>query len=96
MSRIEESVATLEASIKTLIEQLELLKSKNKELTEALKNSEEQVLEYKNKLVTCNQQYESVMLANSLLGSNDYNKQTKLKINTLIREIDYCISQLSK
>jgi hypothetical protein len=34
-------------------------------------------------------------MANSLLGSEDYKKDTKLKINSLIREIDYCIAQLS-
>jgi hypothetical protein len=41
------------------------------------------------------QDFESLKMANSLLGSEDYKKDTKLKINSLIREIDYCIAQLS-
>ena len=40
-------------------------------------------------------QYETLKVANSLLGSDDNKRDTKLKINSLIREIDYCIAQLS-
>jgi hypothetical protein len=39
-------------------------------------------------------QYETLKIANSLLGSDDNKRDTKLKINSLI-EIDYCIAQLS-
>ena len=41
------------------------------------------------------QQNESLRMANSLLGSDENKRETKLKINSLIREIDYCIAQLS-
>jgi hypothetical protein len=34
-------------------------------------------------------------MVNSLLGSDENKRETKLKINSLIREIDYCIAQLS-
>jgi FtsZ-binding cell division protein ZapB len=37
----------------------------------------------------------SLKMANSLLGSEDNKRDTKLKINSLIKEIDYCIAQLS-
>ncbi len=40
-------------------------------------------------------QYETLKVANALLGSEDNKRETKLKINSLIREIDYCIAQLS-
>ena len=30
-----------------------------------------------------------------MLGSDDNKRETKLKINALIREIDHCIGQLS-
>ena len=40
-------------------------------------------------------QYNSLKMANSLLGSDENKRDTKLKINSLIREIDYCIAQLS-
>lgn len=32
---------------------------------------------------------------NALLGSDEYKKETKLKINALVKEIDQCIAQLS-
>ena len=38
---------------------------------------------------------ESLKMANSLLGGEENKRDTKLKINSLIREIDYCIAQLS-
>ena len=34
--------------------------------------------------------------AQAMLGSNEYKKETKHKINTLIREIDSCIAYLSE
>ena len=39
---------------------------------------------------------DSLKLANSMLGSEEYKRDTKLKINALIREIDQCITQLSE
>lgn len=39
--------------------------------------------------------YDSLKSANSFLGSEENKKETKLKINSLVREIDYCIAQLS-
>ena len=40
--------------------------------------------------------YKTLKLTNSILGSEDYKRETKLKINALIKEIDHCIVQLSK
>ena len=45
--------------------------------------------------VVLQNELESLKITNSLLGSEEYKKETKLKINALIREIDYCIAQLS-
>ena len=44
---------------------------------------------------TLKKDYETLKMTNSLLGSEDYKRDTKLKINSLIREIDYCIAQLA-
>ncbi len=38
----------------------------------------------------------SVKFANAMLGSDEYKRETKLKINSLIREIDKCVSQLNE
>ena len=39
--------------------------------------------------------YKTLKFANSILGSDNSKRETKLKINTLIKEIDDCISNLS-
>ena len=39
--------------------------------------------------------YDALKSASSFLGSDENKKETKLKINALVREIDYCIAQLS-
>jgi hypothetical protein len=42
------------------------------------------------------EKYNTLKLANSMLGSNTNKTEAKLKINTLIRELDHCIAQLSE
>ncbi len=42
------------------------------------------------------EKYNALKLANSMLGSNTNKTEAKLKINTLIRELDHCIGQLSE
>ena len=39
---------------------------------------------------------ESLRMANALLGSNESKAITKRKINSLIKEVDFCINQLSE
>ena len=39
---------------------------------------------------------ESLMMANALLGSKESKAITKRKINSLIKEVDFCINQLSE
>ena len=41
------------------------------------------------------EKYDTLKMANTILGSDNDKRETKLKINALIREIDHCISQLS-
>lgn len=38
----------------------------------------------------------ALKIANNLLGSNEGKTQTKAKINSLIKEVDYCISRITE
>jgi cell division protein ZapB len=38
----------------------------------------------------------ALKVANNLLGSNEGKTQTKAKINSLIKEVDYCISRITE
>lgn len=68
--------------LKTLREQNTLLENEKKELKSSL-----QLLKEEN---------QSLTIANNLLGSNEGNTKTKSKINSLIKEVDYCIAQITE
>ncbi|HSP11998.1 MAG TPA: hypothetical protein VLO29_05680 [Salegentibacter sp.] len=96
MSELTEIVDNLENRISKLLHKYEALRqnlvslqdetatltSENTRLKEELENSEGRI--------------QSLKAANAMLGSKDYKTETKLKINSLIREIDQCIVQLSE
>ena len=44
----------------------------------------------------CEQKYEALKVSQALLGSDEKRTEAKLKINSLIREIEQCIVQLSQ
>jgi FtsZ-binding cell division protein ZapB len=95
MNEIEAVLGTLENKILTLLNKLDELEQKNKflknELSISIKSNQQAVTS----LTVLQQDFENLKITNSLLGSNDYKRDTKLKINSLVREIDYCIAQLA-
>ena len=50
----------------------------------------------KDKILKLEADNKSLKVANNLLGSSEGNSQTKTKINNLIKDVDYCIQQLSE
>ena len=50
----------------------------------------------KDKILKLEDDNKSLKVANNLLGSNQGKSQTRTKINNLIKEVDYCIQQLSE
>ncbi len=96
MSELVKIVDSLENKISKLLHKLELLQQTNSKLEKELiatknnKDSSQQLVsEWEEK-------YNSLKLANSMLGSNTNKTEAKLKINTLIRELDHCITQLAE
>lgn len=96
MSQIENIVDSLENKISKVLHKHEVLKQTNVRLSEELKQYQEQVLTLQEEISAWADKYESLKIANAILGSDDNKRDTKLKINTLIREIDNCIAQLSE
>ena len=95
MSNISEIVESLEIKIHQMVKRqkesdkvVAQLKDEIAEINRNRQELEDQVQTWREK---CN----SLKLANSMLGSDEYKRETKLKINALIREIDHCIGQLS-
>ena len=95
MSEIVEIIETLESKIQKLILKINELEQKNQALLQELKVSATEFQNQNTAVETLKKDYETLKMANSLLGSEDYKRDTKLKINSLIREIDYCIAQLA-
>ncbi|MBT8263393.1 MAG: hypothetical protein KJO05_11260 [Bacteroidia bacterium] len=96
MSTISEVVDSLENRISKLLHRHQKLKEANLNLEsqiQVLKSQQNQSYsEIEDLQAKCN----SLKLANSMLGSDQHKRETKLKINALVREIDDCISQLSE
>jgi cell shape-determining protein MreC len=95
MSKIELIVNSLEEKVQSVLGELAELRKDNTTLKEellrvkALNVKQIQTLEQKES------DYKTLKFANSILGSAESKRETKLKINTLIKEIDDCISKLS-
>ncbi len=95
MSEIAEIVDTLEGKVHKLFIKLESLEKNSQDLKLELQKAARIINEQISEISALKKQYEALKLANSLLGSAENKRETKLKINSLIREIDYCIKQLS-
>ena len=96
MSNIEAIVDSLENRISKVLHKLEVLKQTNTKLSEELAKSQERMLQQEDVIASWEEKYNTLKVANSLLGSDQNKRETKLKINALIREIDHCIAQLSE
>ena len=95
MSEIAGIIDTLESRIDKLFHKINTLENQIVELKTVLNNAESLTQKQAEEIAAMKSAYETLKLANSLLGSEENKRETKLKINSLIREIDYCIAQLA-
>ncbi|GEP52079.1 hypothetical protein FNO01nite_27510 [Flavobacterium noncentrifugens] len=95
MSEIVEIIDTLEGRLKKLLQKIAVLEQTSADLKQELQKATGTIHNQSGEIETLKKQYDTLKIANSLLGSDDNKRDTKLKINSLIREIDYCIAQLA-
>ena len=95
MSVIAEIIDTLENKIEKLFGKINSLEKNNQGLQIELTKAAQIIQTQSQEIEALKTQYETLKMANTLLGSEENKRETKLKINSLIREIDYCIAQLS-
>ena len=95
MGVIFEAIHLLEVKLQNLLANYEFLKEENKALLQ--NNSELHLLleEKEQELANQKKEYDLLKVAKTIEGSKENSRNTKLKINTLIREIDKCIDQLN-
>ncbi len=96
MSKFEDIVDSLELKISKVLHKQEVLKQTNAKLSEELANYQQKIIQQQEALSSWIEKYEALKIANSMLGSDENKRETKLKINTLIKDIDHCIAQLSQ
>ncbi|MFS4481694.1 hypothetical protein ACKGJY_01655 [Hyunsoonleella sp. 2307UL5-6] len=95
MSNIEDIVDSLEHKISKVLLKVDHLEQANLKLTEDLAIARQKNQTQTELNMDWEEKYKALKIANSMLGSDDNKKETKLKINALIRDIDHCITQLS-
>ena len=96
MNKINQPIKILEEKIIVLLNKLkenhlDLVKFKDLQSSLELENK---IL--KDKILKLEDDNKSLKVANNLLGSNKGKSQTKTKTNNLIKQVDYCIQQLSE
>jgi len=96
MGELVEIVDSLENKISKLLHKLELLHQSNAKLKDQLSTLQKENQIVKGTVQEWEEKYNSLKMANSMLGSNKTKTEAKLKINTLIRDLDHCISQLAE
>lgn len=96
MSNLIEIVDSLGDKLEKLLHKQAVLENKNRTLQQDLEARLENFTKLELKIQDVENQNQALRSANAILGSNDYKRETKLKINGLIREIDQCIVQLSE
>jgi predicted nucleic acid-binding Zn-ribbon protein len=96
MSELVEIVDSLENKISKLLHKLELLNQAKGRLEDELVQLKADQEITKNSVIQWEEKYESLKLASTMLGSETNKTEAKLKINTLVRELDHCIAQLAE
>jgi predicted transcriptional regulator len=96
MSKTLQAIHLLEDKLKTLLANYEFLKEENEILLQNVGKLQSQLNVNLQIIEDQNKKHELLKIAKTIDGSNDSTRETKLKINALIREIDKCIVQLNE
>ena len=95
MSEIAEIIDSVENRVAKLFTKVNSLEQGSVSIKQELAKAAAVIQKQSDEIATLKSACESLKMANSLLGGEENKRDTKLKINSLIREIDYCIAQLS-
>ena len=96
MSNTIEAVHLLEDKLISLLSNYDFLLKENEILLQNTSTLQRQLLEKEQLLEQREKQFKLLKIAKTIQGRNDRTRDTKFKINALIREIDKCIVQLNE
>lgn len=96
MNVILKEADLLEIKLKILLEKYEFLLEENELLNQSVIKLQSELKSNNQITAQMNKEMSYLKIARTMEGSNEDTRGMKLKINTLIREIDQCIVQLSE
>ena len=95
MSQLQNIVDSLEKKVNILIAAHDQLKADHLQLLKSVDLHQAEQQSMVQELTQWKEKYEHLKVASTMLGSDQHKRDTKLKINALVRDIEHCIAQLS-
>lgn len=95
MAMLEDKIRSIEDKILKILHSKKELQEKNLHLEKLMKEKSDRIQDLEQQLESTQQECQYLKTANALLGSSEFKRETKFKINSLIKDIDHCINQLS-
>ena len=96
MSDFLETIGLLESKFKDLVERYLFLKEENDILLTNIEKAQQKTTLKEEELLQEREKYRLLKIAKTIDGGKEGSKETKQKINALIREIDKCIVKLDQ
>jgi uncharacterized coiled-coil DUF342 family protein len=96
MSDLKKAVVEMDSKLRLLLENYSFLREENEYLIKRIAELENALEQEKMRFSEFEKEYDSLRFAKTIEGSKEDRRETKLKINALIREIDECIVQMSE
>ena len=90
------ALGSLKGNVHQLMNEYSQLKTQNEELSLTVTSLNQQLTTKQSEIGELNEKYKVLKMAKSLEGVSTENKDVKLKINEMVREIDKCIALLNK
>ena len=96
MDKIKDLLSDLEKKVESNLNELLSLREQNNELLDKNKSLINERNDLMLDLESLGEKFKALKIANTITGSENNINETRSEINSLIREIDLCISQLSE
>lgn len=96
MANLVDKVNSIEVMILELIKLRNTVIEENDSLKKRVKADSTKISNLEMRIQNLKAENRDLKTANALLGSDEFKRETKLKINSLVKEIDQCIIQLSE
>lgn len=96
MSELVSLIQSIETKVAKMAQRIATLEQEKNRLQQQLTQANDTLGNQLAQIQQLEAQAQTLKMTNALLGSEEYKRDTKLKINALIRDIDACLAQLAE